>query len=152
MIQQSAIEKAALFKGLARGELADIAALARERAFAAGEEIFTEGSYGDEIHILTKGLVRIELTLGDRADCTTIHRFSAGQVFGEVCLADRRNRSATAECETDCEVVSIRTRDLLQLFEKDHHIGYVAMKNLAAVLATRLRKTNSQLISTVLWE
>ncbi len=152
MVQGSPIEKAALFNGLTPGELSDVAALARERTFAAEERIFAEGSYGDEIHILTKGMVRIELTLGDNADCTTIQRFTAGQVFGEVSLADRRNRSATAECETDCEVVSIPSDDLLQLFEKDYRIGYVVMKNLAAVLATRLRKTNSQLISTVLWE
>lgn len=152
MVQRNTIEKAALFRGLTSGELDDVLRLARERAFAAGDEIFAEGSYGDEIHILTRGMVRIELALGGETDCTTVQRFTAGQVFGEISLADRRNRSATAQCESDCEVVSIPSNDLLQLFERSYRIGYVVMKNLAAILATRLRKTNSQLISTVLWE
>ncbi len=152
MALNETIEKAALFKGLTSGELSEVASLARAATFAAGERIFAEGNYGEEIHILTRGMVRIELAIGDDSDCTTVHRFTAGQVFGELSLADRRNRSATAECESECKVVSIPCNELLKLFEKDLRIGYVVMKNLSAILATRLRKTNSQLISTVLWE
>jgi len=150
--QRAALKKARLLKGLTSSELEAVRGLARTQEIAAGETVFSEGSYGDDLHILTRGMVRIELTIDDEREDTTIQRFTAGQVFGEISLADRRNRSATACCETDCEIVTIPCADLRGLFENDYRVGYVVMKNLAAILATRLRKTNTQLISTILWE
>lgn len=152
MTHQDTIGSAPLFKNLTPRELSAIAELSRSRTYDAGETVFSEGSYGDEVCILVNGMIRIELTIRGETECATVQRFTAGQVFGEISLADRRNRSATAECETSCEIVAIPCKDLLDLFEKNHGIGYAVMKNLATVLATRLRKTNSQLISTFLWE
>lgn len=152
MTAEATIEKTALFKGLSPSEVRAVSELARTKTFDAGESIFAEGGYGDEVCILTKGVVRIELSVDGGSDTATVHRFSAGQVFGEIALADRRNRSASATCETDCEILAVRCEDLLALFERTHAIGYRAMKNLSAVLATRLRKTNTQLVSTFLWE
>jgi len=152
MTAEATIEKAALFKGLSQSELAAVLKLARAHTFTAGETVFAEGGYGDNVCLLVKGMIRIELSVGDSSEAATVHRFSAGQVFGEMALADRRNRSAAATCETDCEVVAIPCSDLLSLFDSSPEIGYRAMKNLAQILATRLRKTNSQLVSTFLWE
>ena len=45
-----------------------------------------------------------------------------------------------------------RAGDLLRLFERNHGIGHLGMKNLAAVVATCLRRTNSRMINTVLRE
>jgi CRP/FNR family cyclic AMP-dependent transcriptional regulator len=146
------IGKTALFKGLSPSELTAVSELARTRTYEAGEPVFAEGGYGDDVCVLVKGMIRIELSVGDASDSATVHRFSAGQVFGEMALADRRNRSAAATCESDCEILAIPCADLLVLFDANHDIGYRAMRNLAEILATRLRKTNSQLVNTFLWE
>jgi len=147
-----AIGGAALFKGLTANDLDQVCELARTKGFKSGEVIFSEGSYGDEVCLVLKGMVRVELAVHPKADFTTIHRFSEGQVFGELSLADRRNRSATVACETDCEILTLSCKDLLALFDRNRHLGYVVMGNLAALLSTRLRETNSRLISAVLLE
>jgi len=152
MNAEATIGKTALFKGLSPSELEAVSEIARTRTYEAGESIFAEGGDGNEVCILVKGMIRIELSVGGASDAATVHRFTAGQVFGEMALADRRSRSAAATCESDCEVLAIPCGDLLALFDANHDIGYRATKNLAEILATRLRKTNSQLVNTFLWE
>ncbi|MFC2082085.1 Crp/Fnr family transcriptional regulator, partial [Candidatus Bipolaricaulota bacterium] len=127
-----------------------ILSLCRERDCPAGEPILSEGNYGEELYVLAKGKVRIELTVTDAADFVTVEQITDGQLFGELALADRRNRSAIAQCETDCSLITIRCKDLLGLLETEHRIGFVVRRNLARILATRLRRTNAKLISSVI--
>ena len=150
MPDEKLIAGVALFEGLTPKEREPLLALCRERACSAGEMVLSEGNYGEEIYILAKGKVRIELTVTDSADFVTVEQIAEGQLFGELALADRRNRSAIAQCETDCSLIAIRCKDLLALLEREPRIGYLVMRNLARILATRLRRTNAKLISSVL--
>ena len=101
--------------------------------------------------MITRGKVRIDLRLKGDADCATIHRLSVGEVLGELSLVDNRKRSASATCETACEVLAIECDRLLKLFESNRAIGYTVVLNLAKIVAIRLRKTNLQLVATVCW-
>jgi len=150
MMDEKVIAGAELFAGLTPNERASIVELCRERTCSAGEAIVSEGNFGEEIYLLVNGKVRIELTLTEDSGFVTVEQLSGGQLFGELALADRRNRSAIAECETHCEIVSIRCKDLLALLEREHRLGFVVMRNLSRILATRLRKTNAKLITSVL--
>ncbi|MFC2099687.1 Crp/Fnr family transcriptional regulator [Candidatus Bipolaricaulota bacterium] len=134
MLDEKVIAGMALFEGLTP----------KER-----ETILSEGNYGEELYVLAKGKVRIELTVTD-ADFVTVEQITDGQLFGELAFADRRNRSAIAQCETDCSLITIRCKDLLGLLETEHRIGFVVMRNLARILAPRLRRTNAKLISSVI--
>lgn len=146
------LEKISIFKGLSEDELNSLTKLCDVRTYKRGDMIFTERKRGDEIYILTKGRVRIELGIANKTDYATIHRVQKGEIFGELAIVDEGGRSASAECETDCEVITIGRDALRSLLEKNTRIGYVVMTNLASVLATRLRKTNLQLVACFLWE
>ena len=150
MPDEKLIAGVALFEGLTPKEREPVFALCRARECSAGETVLSEGNYGEEIYILAKGKVRIELTVTDAADFVTVEQIAEGQLFGELAIADRRNRSAIAQCETDCSLIAIRCKDLLSLLEAEHRIGFVVMRNLSRILATRLRKTNAKLISSVI--
>jgi len=150
MLDEKVVAGMALFEGLTPKERKHVLALCRERECTAGETILSEGNYGEEIYVLARGKIRIELTVTDAADFVTVEQITDGQLFGELALADRRNRSAIAQCETDCSLITIRCKDLLSLLETEHRIGFVVMRNLSRILATRLRKTNAKLISSVI--
>ena len=141
-----------LFKGLDANELAEIEATADARTYSSGDVLFGEGSRGDEIYVLKQGKVRIDLTLKSDSDCATVQRLRGGQILGELALLDQRARSATATCESRCEIIALGCEKLLRLFQRNHDIGYVVMRNLAQIVATRLRKTNLQLVAAVCWE
>jgi len=152
MDRQRILEKLPVLAGLSQDEIGAISQLCQDRKYQANEVVFTESSRGEEIYILKKGKVRIDFRVGGEKDSATVHRLTQGHVFGELALVDNRRRSATATCESDCEVIAISREGLYDLFETDSHIGYMLMKNLAMVLANRLRKTNLQLVATILWE
>lgn len=152
MEKQKILQGVDIFKGLTPDELALIAQLCEDRKYRANEEIFSENSRGSEIYVLERGKIRIDLALTGKSKCATIHRVTDGQIFGELALVDRGRRSATAKCDSDSEVLAINRDGLHDLFERNNHIGYVVLNNLATILAVRLRKTNLQLVASILWE
>lgn len=141
-----------LFRGLFQEQLNSIARLCEYRNYKANEVIFAEKTSGKEMYVITKGQVRIELGIKGKTDCATIHRVREGEVFGELALLGEGRRSATARCETDCEVIALGQNALREVFNKDNRAGYLVMMNLASLLATRLRKTNLQLVACFVWE
>lgn len=146
------LEKVDIFRGLSPRQLESLAQVSEERKYRGGEAVFTEHSSGAEVYIIKKGKVCIELGLKGKSNTATIQRLGVGQVFGELALVDRRNRSATAICEKDCEIMAIDRDKLNELFERDGPLGYVVMRNLAQLLAERLRRTDLMLVASVLWE
>jgi len=152
MDRRRILERIDIFKGLSPEELDPIAELCEPRKCKASEVIFAEKSKGKEVYIVTKGRVRIELGIKGKTDCATIHRVGEGEIFGELAIVGEGRRSGTAKCETDCEVIAINRDALRDLFERQTRIGYVVMMNLASLVATRLRKTNLQLVACFLWE
>ncbi len=146
------LEKVDIFRGLSPRQLESLAQVSEERKYRGGEAVFTEHSSGAEVYIIKKGKVCIELGLKGKSNTATIQRLGVGQVFGELALVDRRNRSATAICEKDCEIIAIDRDKLNELFERDGPLGYVVMRNLAQLLAGRLRRTDLMLVASVLWE
>jgi CRP/FNR family cyclic AMP-dependent transcriptional regulator len=152
MSHEPVLSKIDLFKGLDAGALAEIEAIAESRTYDSGDVLFGEGSRGDELYVVKRGKVRIDLKLQSDSDCATVHRLREGQILGELALVDRRARSATATCETPSEIVALNCDKLLDLFERNRDIGYLVIRNLVEIVATRLRKTNLQLVATVCWE
>jgi len=141
-----------IFRGLSPRQLESLAQVSEETKYRGGEVVFTEHSSGAEVYIIKKGKVCIELGLKGKPNTATIQRLGAGQIFGELTLVDRRNRSATAMCDNDCEIITIDRDKLDELFERDSRLGYIVMRNLAQLLAVRLRRTDLMLVASIVWE
>jgi CRP-like cAMP-binding protein len=146
------LKKVEIFRGLSLTQLESLAQISEEKKYRGGETVFAEHSTGDEVYIIKKGKVCIELGLKGKPNTATIQKLSVGQIFGELALVDRRSRSATAMCENDCEIITIGRDKLDKLFEQDSRLGYTVMRNLAQLLAERLRRTDLMLVASVLWE
>jgi len=146
------LKKVEIFSGLSLTQLESLARISEEKKYRRGETVFTERSTGDEVYIIKKGKVCVELGLKGKPNTATIQRLSVGQIFGELALVDKRSRSATVVCENDCEIITIDRDKLDELFERDTRLGYIIMKNLAQLLAERLRRTDLMLVASVLWE
>ena len=146
------LEKVDIFRGLSSRQLESLAQVSEERKYRRGEVVFTENSSGAEVYIIKKGKVCIELGLKGKPNTATIQRLGVGQIFGELALVDKRSRSATAICDNDCDIIIIDRVKLDELFKQDSRLGYVVMRNLAQLLAERLRRTDLMLVASVLWE
>lgn len=140
-----------LFKDLSEEKLQLVAAKAVRIDYAENQEIFHELSTESDIYILMEGRVQIIGALG-KTDSATIHTILPGKLFGEFAFIDGEPRSATAVAIEKSSAFKIPRADLYALFEADRAMGYVVMRNLARILARRIRQTAHELRSSLMWE
>src|SRR5215213_7342963 len=98
---RAAIKRVPLFTGLSARELDGLAQMARERRFAAGEDIVRQGEGGIGVYLLIEGQVRM---LRERAsgEPRELDRVGPGAIFGELALLDEAPRVATVQAVDDC--------------------------------------------------
>lgn len=140
-----------LFKGLGEQELALIASKAVKMDVDENQEIFHEQSTESDLYILTEGRVQIVGALG-KTDTATIHTILPGKLFGEFAFIDGQPRSATALAIQKSTVFKIPSSAIYDIFEQNTKMGYITMRNLARILARRIRQTAHELRSSLMWE
>jgi CRP/FNR family transcriptional regulator len=130
-----------IFQGLSGDELEKIAALSETRTLQAGDVVISEGENSHELFIIERGTIQISLQATSSA--APIVNLGTGQIFGEMTLVDRGARSASAKAlSDDTQLLVISHDELLDLCDRNNHIGYVVMRNLAADMSLKLRYAN----------
>jgi CRP/FNR family cyclic AMP-dependent transcriptional regulator len=133
-----------LFAGLDTSELAKIAAIASEEVYEAGEFICVETEQADRLFILCQGRVQVHCRLHSPLEPDgemTIEEVEPGRILGWSSLVKQRQFTASARALEPATAVAIDADELNALFDRDAHIGFVVMKQLAEVVASRLRRT-----------
>ena len=151
------LKEADIFYNLSPKHLEQIQSICTQMVLNKGIVIFEENSTGDEMYIVTKGSIDIQVDprmLGFETEPrpTTIVTLRKGQIFGEVALVDQGLRSASAKvAQDDTHLVVIKREDLLALCEQDYELGYLLMRNIAADLAFKIRGTDLMVREQLLW-
>lgn len=112
--------------------------LLREREplrYPAGQTIFREGDAGAFMYIVAAGTVAILV------EGKPVERVGPGGTFGEMALVDQSPRSAAAQAETDCELMSLARSDFMALVKTSPAFGMALLK----AMAERLVAMTSQL-------
>lgn len=136
------LTKVPLFAGLDEAELAELASIISECQIEAGELIVKQNTTGDEVYIIQDGTVEVFVE-GLQAEHTLV-LLGKGQIVGEMSLLDQGYRSASVRATHThgCTLAVLRGTDFRVLCERNHHIGYVVMRNLATDIAFKLRHRN----------
>jgi CRP/FNR family cyclic AMP-dependent transcriptional regulator len=144
MISVDTLRCCELFPGLSDAELAQIAAIAHEAAYVPGDQICAEREVANRLFILQKGRVQLQIRLRPGLEPggeATIEVVEPGRIFGWSSLVKQRRFTASARAPESVTVVVIEGDELDALFDRDAHIGFVVMKQLAEVIASRLHHT-----------
>lgn len=143
MVSTEILKSFGLFSGLSETELVGIAKLCREQTYASGSVIFTIGGSATDAYLLKTGKVdiQIEFKIYDYEIMTTVYTVGKGEIFGWSALVPPHRLTASARCEGQADVIMINGKELMESFEKDRRIGYVVMKNLSALISSRLAST-----------
>jgi CRP/FNR family transcriptional regulator, cyclic AMP receptor protein len=137
--QRQLLKKHMLFSQLGDDELGEILARARIEQYAAGQEIFAKGSPGQSTMAVLRGSVKMT-TLSPEGREIVFNTMEAGEIFGEIALLDRGERSADAIALTDCELLVLYRRDFLPFLRRHPDICIMLLE----VLSQRLRHTSEQ--------
>jgi len=144
-----------LFNGLDPEMLNSAAGYMETAHFKAGETIFKEGDAGDEMLILASGKVEIlqilvmrdeDQDFAEKDKTLIVLDAETLPVFGEMALLESSPRTATVKALSDCLTWKILRDRFTEFCLKHPAGGVIAMKNLAALISTRLRKANKDVL------
>jgi CRP-like cAMP-binding protein len=124
-------------------KLAEICELA---SFEAGQYLFREGDKEDFLYIVLEGRVALEIHVPGKGKMR-IYTAEPMDIVGWSSITPVvRQRTAAARAVLPSRLVRIRADQLYRLCDEDHDLGYLIMRRLANVIASRLLTTRLQLL------
>lgn len=134
------------FKEISRDHLQKIADIAHLRHVRAGEVLFREGDNEDYLYIVVEGRVALDIFIPHRGR-VRIYTVEPQDVFGWSSVTPViRKRTAGAVAVVDGMVIAIHSEKLRVACDEDHDLGYIVMRRLMNIVASRLLVTRLQLI------
>lgn len=136
------VKMSPLFEGLGEMEIHRLIALGSIRKYPPGEAVVEQGSPGDAIFILYDGSLSVSTTRdsGDDIILTTLDK--RGAFIGEVSVVDQGPRSATVTVKDTATMMELTIMGIQQFFSEFSDAEPIVLRNIAKVLARRLRDSN----------
>ncbi|MBN9292231.1 MAG: Crp/Fnr family transcriptional regulator [Hyphomicrobium denitrificans] len=129
-----------LFAGLDEASRKAVAGELREASYEPGQVIFSRGDAGSDLHIVSKGRIRLSVLTSDGRELSFAH-VETPSIFGELAIFDGRSRSADATAVNKVETLLLSKSAFLRLLESHPSVGEAAVR----FLAGRLRDADEQL-------
>ena len=106
------------FEGIRKFFIRPLSLMQNERRYDAGAVIFEEGDPGKHFFLIKKGIVEIYKNLkgGEKIILNTLYQ---GDIFGEMAIVGKQNRSASALCRTDC-ILAVAEGDNMEALIKSN--------------------------------
>lgn len=123
-----------IFSDLGDAELERIARSFRDRTFAAGQEVVTEGRGGVGFFVIEDGEAAVSVHGEER------RTMGPGDYFGEVALIDEGPRTATITAKTDLKCWGLTPWDFRPLVETHAEIAWQLLQR----FAKRLREVEAK--------
>jgi CRP-like cAMP-binding protein len=148
MIAKSDMLEFKIFDGITHEELDAILDISEEISFNSGDIILEESSFGadSDFFVILEGNVKVELQASQVQSDDKISKrlavLKCSNVFGEMGLLRSRRRSAQVSAYSNLNVLKIDQKKLFQLFVYNPRLGYLIMRNLAAIISDRIMEMN----------
>jgi CRP-like cAMP-binding protein len=104
-----ALKSTPLFRNVPGEGLKRLSDFIQEKEVAAGEVVFREEDFGDEMYLVRSGQINIHQELGDAP--SLIEMVMPGGYFGEMAIIDDLPRTATATAEVDTSLLVLHKND-----------------------------------------
>jgi len=143
-VDAATIGELSLFVSLAEDEKEALARMATLEERPAGTMLFQENDPPGDLYVLLSGRVTLCMRMEGRSEACFLS-LRSGELLGWSALL-RRRRVATARIVERSRLVRLPASELLELCEKDHHVGYALMSRAFEELADRLHDTRLQLL------
>jgi CRP/FNR family cyclic AMP-dependent transcriptional regulator len=122
-----------IFGALRDEDLRRLSAITASTVLKRGHVIFKKGDAGNSLYAIRSGSVKIAVPGADGREAM-FNILGDGELFGEVALLDGQPRTADAVAITDCELVTLRRGDFLQLLHREPKVAIKIIELLCARL------------------
>lgn len=136
---------------LTDAELEEVAKIAIEKKLKKKTTIVAEDSDTRDLFIIYKGRVSVRLMLPFiHFQEEVIGKMEDNEIFGEFSLANGAPRSASIRADTEVTVHQYDYKRIVELMENNTRIGYIVMRNIAGIIANRIRENHKKTRKLVL--
>lgn len=137
------------FTDLRPAQLDCLASIAKLHELETGDVLFKEGDREDYLYVLLEGQIALDVEVPTRGQMT-FYMAEILDILGWSSMTPIvRQRTATARATQRCMLLGINTKLLQQLCDEDHDLGYVIMRRLANVVASRMLTTRLALLDMI---
>jgi CRP-like cAMP-binding protein len=141
MADEGKLNRWRLFAELTSQDAEVVLKACEERILVGGEELFHENDAGDSLFIVQSG--RVDIFKNIRGDVDrSLASFGPGDVIGEMSFIDGARRSATARTTESSEFLALSRQSFAHVQRERPDIAAGFFRNMAAIVASRLRTTN----------
>ena len=130
MVKIEDLKKINLLKGLPDSLLEILAPEAHLSIYNTDTVLFDTDEDIDTFYMLIMGQVAHKVSLSPDVNII-LDTIQSGSSFGVASLVPGTNASSTAVCQEPCEVITLSSKKMTQLFEKHNELGYKVMLRLA---------------------
>lgn len=142
----SALQTIPWFQELKQEYFDKLAGISSVIEFDAGEKLFHQGDKQDYLYIILKGRIAVEIAIPGKGR-TRIYTAEPTEMLGWSSVTPViRQRTASAVTVLPSILVRMSAAKLQKLCELDHSFGYLVMRRIANVAASRLLVTRLQLL------
>jgi len=143
---QAALQTIPWFQELEPDHFDQLCGITSLRQVEPGEDLFREGDKEDFLYIVIEGRVAIEIFIPGRGRMR-IYTAEPTEIVGwSSATPVVRQRTAGARAVLPSRVAALDAQKMRKLCEENHDLGYVVMRRLANVIASRLLVTRLQLM------
>ena len=136
-----------ILDGLTADEASSFLNLCREENYADGTCLFKEKARATTLYLIVKGCIelRFEMPGGRQAHGTMITKQRPSEAVGWSTVVPPFLYSLSGYCQGETTVLEVDEPSLAKLFEADHRIGFIIMRNVAALIGERLYRIEDAL-------
>ncbi len=116
----------------------------------ANEELFLEGAREDKLYILLDGQVNVWVHVPARGDVCVFTAEPLDIIGWSTLTPVVRQRTATAKSTCPSRLLSLNGEMLRRLCDEDHDIGFIIMRRVSNVVASRLLTTRLKLFDIIM--
>ena len=142
-----------LFDSFTEKEIKRFIEVIKTKHHEKNETIIKENEVGDSIMLLLQGTVSITKALTIQINKIKepekeFIKLDSNQYpfFGEISIFNNNKRTATIKADTDCKIGILYNKDLINICQDNHEIGYKIMTNISKKLIDDLLVTNEQVL------
>jgi CRP-like cAMP-binding protein len=133
------------FRGIPEQWVKELDLLAQDGHYKPGVLVFAEGSDHDKFHVVTRGHIRLEMSVPHRGRIPIL-TVGPSDILAWSALLSHGTMTATATALSEVRTISFPGEKLRQLCDEKPELGYHLMKQLAEAVTRRLLATRLQLL------
>src|SRR5437773_1971826 len=134
-----------LFAGLRPSQARIVVLMGELKHFLPGEAIVRTGERGDEMYVIIEGTT--EVLAGDGSGRQRINQLRRGDVFGEMGLVRRAERTADVVAAGAVDVLALDERFLRRIQNRYPRIASKVFLNLTRILSDHLQRTTERFVA-----